>query len=140
MPDGKDSPPFKTITDWANWQKKEIDALVQNFNNIDINVPIFSDDNQQLFEIERASRNIFIAEGKLCLYKDRLSVTTAENKIINFPIDTINEMSGFAMTRIIFSTNEHKLFEIHSKHPRSALKYLDIFNSIKSIKEVKELS
>lgn len=130
MPD--DSPPFKTITDWAKWQRKEIDALVQNFNNMDINVPIFSDDNQQLFEIERASRNIFIAEGKLCLYKDRLSIITAENRIINFPIDSINDMSGFAMTRIIFSTNEHKLFEIHSKHPRSALKYLDIFNSIKS--------
>jgi len=131
--DKNGEPPLKTITEWVKWQRNKIDVLAGDIKNLDGGVPIFTDDNQKLFEVERASRNLFIAKGKLCFYKDRLSLTTVSGQIIDFPLETINEMSGFAMMRIIFSTNDHKIFEIHSKHPRSALKYLDIFKAFKSI-------
>jgi len=131
IPGNKEQPPFKTITDWAIWQRKQIDVLAGTLDNIDSNTPIFSDVNQRLFEIQRATRNTFIADGKFILYKDRLSFIADEGKIIDFPLKTIAEMSCFTKMRIIFSTNEHKLYEIHSKHPRSALKYLELFKVIK---------
>jgi 1-acyl-sn-glycerol-3-phosphate acyltransferase len=135
----KNEPPFKTITEWAKWQKQEIKTLAGTINNFDGNTPVFSDENQKLFEVQRAVRGVFIAKGKLCMYKDRLSfiITAGKNagNVIDFPFDTIIEMSGFAMMRIIFYTKESKLFEINSKYPRSALKYLELFNEIKPKKE-----
>jgi 1-acyl-sn-glycerol-3-phosphate acyltransferase len=131
-------PSFNTITGWANWQKQEIETLAGTINSFDNNTPVLSDEDQELFEIERAARSKFIAKGKLCMYKDRLSFAITVGKdagsVIDFPFDTIIEMSGFAMMRIIFYTKKYKLFEINSKHPRSALKYLDMFNAI-TVKE-----
>ena len=123
-------PPFKTITEWIKWERMEIETLVKTLANSDADTPIFTDENQQLYEIERASSSNLIASGRLDLFKDRLSVTTQE-KTIDFPLNGIIDMSGFAMLKIIFFTNEHKLYEIHSKHIRSALKYLDMYKAIK---------
>jgi len=122
---------FKTITEWAAWQKKEIEALALKLKNYDSNTAVFSDDSQSLYEAVRATSTTLIAEGKLSLFKDRLSLAANEGTY-DFPFEKIADMSGFAMTRIVFSTNDHKLYEIHSRHPRSALKYLDIFNAVKN--------
>lgn len=130
LPEQNGQPPFKTILEWVNWQREEVNSLILNLDSFDSSAPILSDENQQLYEIERAAKNIFIADGKLNLYKDRLSILTNSGKKIDFPFETIIEMSCFAMMRIIFSTKEKKMFEIHSKHPRSALKYLDFFKTI----------
>ena len=123
--------PFNTITDWIKWERKEVDTFAGTLADHDRDTPVFCDDNQVLYEVERARGIIFIANGKLCLYKDRLTLKTPE-KTIDFPLEKIHEMSGFAMQKIIFSTNENKLYEIHSKHIRSALKYLDMFKVIKT--------
>ncbi|MCL2411033.1 MAG: 1-acyl-sn-glycerol-3-phosphate acyltransferase [Treponema sp.] len=116
-------PPFKTIIDWVKWEKSEIDATAGK--TTDDNTPILTDENQQLFETARASHNTQIAEGKLCLYKNRLTVDTKE-----FPLDDIIDMGTITMKTIVFATKE-KIYEIHSKHPRSALKYQDMFKALK---------
>jgi len=117
----KEPPPFKTITDWVKWQRKELAA----------SLPVLTDRDQELIQIEKTYESTFIAKGKLSLDKDRLSLTAKSGQTIEFPLETIVDISGFAMMTIIFSTKENKVFEIHSKHPRSALKYLDMFNTIK---------
>jgi 1-acyl-sn-glycerol-3-phosphate acyltransferase len=128
---GKDEqPPFRTITDWTEWQKKEIIALAKSKKDTE---PLLEDDNQYLFEVERAKKNTFITKGKLCMYKEKLSITDSSGATREFPFETVNDISAFAMMRIIFSTNENKIFEVHSKHPRSALKYLDMYKAIKSL-------
>jgi len=136
----EDEAPFKTITDWADWQRKEIEILSGKLDDMDADVPVFTDLGQKLYEVQRAAGGVLTADGKLCLYKDRLSLIPCEGggssgKPFDFPFDTIVEMSCFAMMRIIFSTNKNKVFEIHSKHPRSALKYIDFFNIIKKARE-----
>jgi len=135
----QNEPPFKTIIDWVKWQKREIKALAEKINGFDGNTPVFLDENQELFEVERSVHSVLTAKGKLCLYKDRMSfiVTAGKNagKVIDFPFDTIIDMSCFSMMRIIFYTKESKLYEINSKYPRSASKYLDLFTEIKPIKE-----
>jgi len=131
--------PFKTITDWADWQRKEIEILSGKLEDMGADVPVFTDLGQKLYEVQRAAGGVLAADGKLCLYKDRLSLIPCEGGIsgkpFDFPFDTIIEMSCFAMMRIIFSTNKNKVYEIHSKHPRSALKYIDFFNIIKKARE-----
>jgi len=125
--------PFKTITEWVKWERTEIDALAASINSLDRNSAIFTDEDQIVFEIQKPVNSVLIAQGKLCLYKDRLSITSESGEITEFPLDTIIDMSGFARMTIIFSTKDNRVFEIHSKHPRSALKYLDIFKAVKQI-------
>ncbi|MDR2542484.1 MAG: 1-acyl-sn-glycerol-3-phosphate acyltransferase [Treponema sp.] len=126
-PNNKEGPPFETIMDWVKWEREEIDKLEAALaaNDADNNTVIFTDINQQLFETARASHNTLIAEGNLIMYKDRLSVNGTDilfNEII--------EMGIITMKTIVFATKD-KIYEIHSKHPRSALKYWDMFKKIK---------
>jgi 1-acyl-sn-glycerol-3-phosphate acyltransferase len=134
MPDSDRSPPFKTIHEWTKWQKKEIEKLVSFTKTLDNNTPLFSDHGQTLFEIERVTRNIEIARGILCLYNDRISIIKKSGEVINFPFTSIIDMSIITMMKIIFSASGtgQKFYEIHSDHPRSALKYLDAFRAWQS--------
>jgi 1-acyl-sn-glycerol-3-phosphate acyltransferase len=129
----REEPPFKTITDWVKWERKEIEALALSLDSRNTEEPIFTDENQLLFEIEKTVKRVLIAKGTLSLYKDRLSVTSEPGQKTEFPLDTIIEMSSFARMTLIFSTKDNKIFEIHSKHSRSALKYLDMFKEIKKL-------
>jgi 1-acyl-sn-glycerol-3-phosphate acyltransferase len=134
-PEKNEEPPFKTISAWANWQKKEIEALAGSLEGFDTDTPVFNDENQQLIEVSGAGKDAPTAEGSLRLYKDRLSFVADNGGEFAFPLAEIIEMSCFAMMRIIFSLKEHKIYEVQSKHPRSALKYIDFFNVTNKCKE-----
>jgi len=123
---------LKTVTDWVKWERDEVRALVAN--NLSAEEPLTTDEDQQLYEITRASHNKLVAQGKLCLYKDRLSLIAKNGQVIDFPLNEIIEIGVITRQTIVFST-KHKAFEIHSKHIRSALKYMDIINTIKSYKK-----
>jgi 1-acyl-sn-glycerol-3-phosphate acyltransferase len=135
MPGTNEEPPFKTITDWAKWQKKMIEDLASSLDKLDGYTPVFTDENQRLFDVAGADKDRLIAEGELRLYKDRLSLNAGDSGEFVFFLAHIIDMSCFAMMRIIFSCKERKIYEIQSKHPRSALKYLDFFNAVKKQKE-----
>jgi len=132
LPEKNGEPPFKTITGWARWQKLEIGALAGNSGG---NAPLFSDDNQELFEITGERHAKLIAKGRLCLYRDRLLFIADNGQEFVYPLTEVIEMSCFTKMTLLFSVKEHKMFEIHSKHPRSALKYIDFFNVINMHKE-----
>jgi 1-acyl-sn-glycerol-3-phosphate acyltransferase/DNA-directed RNA polymerase subunit RPC12/RpoP len=53
LPDKSKEPPYKTITAWTEWQKQEIKTLAGNQSAV--NVPVFTDDNQLLYQIDRKS-------------------------------------------------------------------------------------
>ena len=135
IPGKKEPPPFATILNWAKWQREEIKSLAEKMESIDGSTPVFTDEDQLLFQITRASHNTLIAEGKLALFKDRLSVIEKSGKTTEFPLDNIADIGIITMMTIIFSTNENKVFEIHSKKPRSALKYMEIYRARKKLKE-----
>jgi len=128
IPGSEETPPFLTIIDWVKWERSVVTALLSG--NIDSNTPIITDEKQELFEISRASHNTLIAEGNLSLYKNRLSITAQNGQTIEFFISDIIDIGVITMKTIVFAT-EHKILEIHSKHPRSALIYMDIINTIK---------
>jgi len=128
---GNEQPPFTTILDWSKWQRNEINKLAGKAIASDSTVPVFTDPDQELFQITRASHNTLLANGTLCMYNNRISVISADSRTIEFPFETIQDISIITMMTIIFSTHDNKIFEIHSKHPRSALKYLDMFKALK---------
>lgn len=122
-----EQPPYKTILDWVKWEKQELASYARMLT---ANKPIFIDEEQELYEIERASKNKLIAKGKLCLYNDRLSVITQDGQTIDFFLTEIIDMSVITMKTIVFAT-KHKILEIHTNRPRSALKYVDMFKILK---------
>jgi len=132
IPGGEGEPPFKNVRDWVKWERDEVRSLIAKDTGED--VPLTADENQYLYEIKKASHNTLTAKGKLRLYKDRLSVITEKGQRVDFPLKEIIEIGIITMQTIIFST-EHKVFEIHSKYPRSALKYMDMINTIKTYKK-----
>ena len=130
-PDKNTTPPFTTILDWSKWQRDEVVVLAKKMLSIGNNVPIFADTNQRLYVIKRASYNTFMAKGSLHLYTDRLSFVKKKSETIDFPLDTIVDLSVIFKTNIIFSTSDGKLYEIHSNHPMSATKYLEMIKALK---------
>ena len=130
-PNSSGKPPeFKTILDWVKWEREEINALALKDLNADgaLPVPLFTDEDQELYETARASHNILISKGKLEFSRNKLSVGQVE-----FSLDEIIEMGVITMKTVVFAVKD-KVYEIHSKHPRSALKYMDIFNVLKNKK------
>jgi hypothetical protein len=134
-PDEKEPPVFTTILDWTKWQRKEIEALVLSSGSMDSSIPIFTDLNQELVEVEKSGKNNLISKGKLCLYGNRLSIISDSGREIDFPLENIIDVSAFSVKRLIFSTKDGKFYEINSKHPKCALKYLDFFKAVKSNKK-----
>jgi len=132
IPGKKEQPPFTTILDWSKWQKKEITKLAEEMLKLDNNVPIFTDPNQKLYTTKRASHNTFLAKGSLYLYNDRISFVKKNSETIEFPLDTIVDITVILKMAINFSTVDGKLYELHSTHPMSATKYLEMIKTIKS--------
>ncbi|MCL2380034.1 MAG: 1-acyl-sn-glycerol-3-phosphate acyltransferase [Treponema sp.] len=133
MPGKDEQPPFTTILDWSKWQKGKITALAEKTLSLDSNVPIFTDPGQKLYRVKRARYNSFMAKGSLYLYNDRLSFVKANSEIIEFPLDTIADVSVVLKMALLFSTNDGELYEIHSNHPISATKYLEMIKTIKAM-------
>jgi len=135
---GKHPPPFTTILDWSKWQRNQINALAERMINLDDNAPIFTDPDQKLFLVKRASHNIFHSKGSLYLYNNRISFVKKNSETVEFPFETIMDLSIIRKMILIFSTNEGKLYEIHSKHPRSAIKYLEMIKALKSLSRLSD--
>lgn len=128
-----EKPPFTTILDWMDWQKKEIEKTAAAMKDLPGDTPIFCDRDQILYQVKRASHNTPLARGTLCLYKDRLSIENETGEVLEFPLESVIEVNVLTMKTIIFSLNEKKIYEIHSESPRSALKYMHIFKAWQSV-------
>jgi len=128
IPGSDEQPPFKTIKDWIKWERNVLENIAAK--NTDNNSPVTEDDDQFLYEIVRSKNNILIAKGKLAMYRDRMSITAKSGDVTNFPLKDIIDMSVITMNTIVFAT-ERKVYEIHCKQQRSALKYIDMHRIFK---------
>ena len=133
MPGKTEAPPFTTILDWSKWQKNELAALAEKMAAADRNAPIFADHIQKLYHVKRARYNTFMAKGSLYLYNDRISFVKKNSEIIEFPLDTIMDLSVILKMAVLFSTSDGQLYEIHSNHPMSATKYLEMIKMLKAM-------
>ena len=111
--------PFKTITEWGQWQEAQLEEVISSITD----GPLCSDDGQSLFAVQAAKEAVLESEGSM--YIDRQSFHCAGRTF------KLSELARFAVTgqmTLQFALKDGTTFEIKSSHPRSALKYRDIFH------------
>ncbi len=106
--------PFANPGEWDRWQREKAKTLQPDENGL-----LFSDEAMRLREILPKHRTKKLGEGTLELYADALRICGEV-----FPLAEIGEMSVYGAKTLVFTRGE-RYFEIKSKYPRCARKYLD---------------
>jgi hypothetical protein len=118
-----------SVAAWDIWQRQTLIAKVDEPGAIDWHgsQAIFTDENEQLFNCERARRSTPIDQGSLVLYSDRL-VFQGQHKQHHFPLAEIDRMVVHGPQTLQFNTRGGLFLEVHSKKSRSAYKYVLLFH------------
>ena len=115
--------PFKSITEWDNWQTEQMHIISKNTSE----EYIFSDVEQSLYRVQAAIGRTLLVQDSLYMYKDKLVCGE-----YSFSLDNISNMAIYGMMSLIFTTVDGGYYEIISDHPRSATKYLDLYQAMRS--------
>jgi len=110
--------PSTTITEWDRWQRDSLVRIVRNTGY----EPICADVNQKLFEVRPAVSKTLVGEGDM--YIDRTMFHCAGK---HFPLDSIERFAVVGQMVLLFALKDGTSYEVRSEHPRSALKYREIF-------------
>ena len=122
-------PPFSTVLEWSRWQSRQIEERVRHLPpHPEV---ITSDQGQSLYRIHRARKNTLLGKGLLKLTSQQL-ILESKDKTWVFPLDQISDMAIHGSMVLVFSTTDRETFEIKTDHPRSALKYVELFKALKS--------
>lgn len=123
-------PPFPTVLSWVRWQSRRIRELAAEFRNRSENEAITSDEEQSLWEIQKARKSRLLAKGKLQLFRDKLAFQSADGKDYSFLLSQISDIAIHGQRTLIFTTTGQKYFELKSRVPRSALKYYELCKAL----------
>ena len=121
--------PFKTILAWDRWQKENIKSKIKDIINTHNKAPIFSDQNQSLLTVKRAEKAHVLDKGEFFMYSNRF-VFSGQKKNHDFFFNDITHISIRGRVILQFTVKKGVTFEVKSKHPRSAYKYLQLFETI----------
>ena len=120
---------FKTIDEWARWQIKELADIIEKTADVHGTDggtdPICSDEEQSLYIIDSAKKIDFAGKG--AMYIDHNVFHCAGS---SFKLSDITRFSVSGSMTLMFSTKDGTSYEVHSPHPRSALKYKEIFGML----------
>ncbi len=112
--------PFDNIVEWDKFQKSILKEEIENKRNTsDL---IFADSEQIIYTLENENRVLQSENGSVSLYGDRIEIT-AENSVDSIPIENIKKISIASKMNLLIVTDK-AYYEIHSKAPRSAIKYV----------------
>lgn len=127
--------PFNTILEWDKWQISYIQGKADFYRSLPKDIPITSDMDQLLYSFEIGGNTKLIATGKLILYCDRMVLEDIHtgNKTV-FPLHEISDMALIQQTLISFALGGKNYYEIKSKYPRSALKYLRLCSCLTELR------
>jgi hypothetical protein len=97
-------------------------------------VPFFQDEEQCLSRAERASRSIPVLTGSMRLFTDRLEIADASTTL-TFPLHSIGMLSVHGPQVLQFHDAAHdQVFEVRSERPRSAYRYVVLFELLQTLK------
>jgi len=113
-----DSLPFTTIIDWDRWQREQLVRIVRTAGY----EPICSDENQQLFEVQAAVGKRLVGEGAMHIGRAMFQCAG-----MHFTLDSIERFAVVGQMVLLFALKDGSSYEVRSSHPRSALKYREIF-------------
>lgn len=140
--------PIDTVRDWFHWQQQELSDQIHKWMEKDTDsdtntrmvprFPLFADERQTLYLIDKANSVTKIGSGTLQFYQDRLELElVSEGEVendgpITFPWRGIKDMSIYEKSMLIFTTLDHQTYEVKSEHLRNAVKYVDAFRALKA--------
>ncbi len=107
---------FRTIRDWAVWQKEELAKRIDASGN----GPIFSDDGMKLIEVTTAKKGTVLGTGRITLYADRLELPAG----ITIPAGEISGMSIRGASVLFTGTSEGKVYQVIPQGVRNTQKYV----------------
>lgn len=145
----QDQAPFDTVRDWFFWQRQELSAQIhrrmgEGSTDLNADAPLFADENQTLYRIDKADSVTKIGTGTLQFHQDRLELvrkntigdTGDRSESILFPLEEIQNMSIYEKMVLIFTTADHETYEVKSDHLRNAVKYVDAYRELTLSPEV----
>lgn len=127
------TPPFPNVLEWFRWQQARMNEMARDYFSSQNDEPLFRDPQQQLFLVERASGQQLAGQGDLELYRDRLQLLDANGDCMIFPLDKVAGMSIHGPKVLVFSTESGNSYEVRTEIRRSAVKYLDAYNTFTSL-------
>ena len=111
---------FDDIVRWDKFQKGVLKELADKKKGTD--ELLFGDSEQIVYTLENENRVLQSERGNVSLYGDRIEITT-ENSVDSVPLENIKKISIAAKMNLLIVTDK-AYYEIHSKSPRSAIKYV----------------
>lgn len=111
---------FDDIVRWDKFQKGVLKELADSKKGTD--ELLFGDSDQIVYTLENENRVLLSENGRVSLYGDRIEITT-ENSVDSIQIENIKKISIAAKMNLLVVTDKC-YYEIHSKTPRSAIKYV----------------
>jgi hypothetical protein len=124
--------PFNTILEWDHWQKDTLQGwLSAHLSGTGSQEPLASDNGQSLYACVRAGSNTLLGEGRFSLYPDRF-LFEGIGETREFPLEGISKVVIQGKQALQFTDCEGATYEVKSPFARSALKYLNLFELLKS--------
>lgn len=111
---------FDDIVRWDKFQKGVLKELTDKKKGTD--EILFGDPEQIVYTLENENRVLQSEKGSVSLYGDRIEIT-AENSVDSIPLENIKKISIASKMNLLIVTDK-TYYEIHSKAPRSAIKYV----------------
>ncbi len=121
---------FENVYKWDLWQKEYLKELYNNNKLFKENEPVYIDANQLMYQCIKASENKLIDIGTLSIYEDRIELSNETITKI-FYLKEIVRITCHGKQVIQFTLKNNEMYEIKSKAPRSATKYIHLYNLIK---------
>ena len=122
--------PFNTLVEWDRWQGDKMEELASTIGQ----EMAFSDEGETLFLVDRYSHiRKKVAYGNLAIYSNRLIIGNKE-----FLFEDILDLNVHGKQTLVFSSQGDS-YEIISKTPRSARKYVSFFQYITGRGDVRRI-
>lgn len=125
---------------WNHWQQQMLITMLDQPEHLDLTgqTPIFQDQEEVLYNCERAARSIRLDQGKIAMYADRLEFTGKRHGVRIFSLARLDRLIVHGPQVLQFSLTDGGVFELRSRRPRSAYKYV-VLNTLLQQKQKGEI-
>ncbi len=122
---------FDNITDWDEWQRKEIVRCIEEGEyDLTGKTPIFVDEDEIIIESEKAHEKATAGKGTFYMYSDRFELH-GEGIDEVWYFDKIEKLRATNRTHLSFSVGGETYIDLKSERVRSSYKYMLNYNALK---------
>jgi 1-acyl-sn-glycerol-3-phosphate acyltransferase len=124
--------PYRTVRDWYHWQKEQVKKICHEALALrQVEQPLTEDEDQCFYSYGEGRQRELILRGRLALYTDRLELPQLDGGRESVPLDQVVAFSCHQQMQLGLILKDGRFHEIHSTHPRSAIKYQLFYNCLK---------